>query len=43
MRNRTVKVCGRDVEISVHQKTKTIWIATGSYLDKPYEGKAPPK
>ncbi len=39
MGNRTVKVWGRDVEISVYQKTKTVWIATGSYLDKHYEVK----
>lgn len=37
MGSRTVKVWGDNVEISVHQKSKSVWIATGTYLGKPYQ------
>lgn len=39
MGDRTVKVWGENVEISVYQKSKAVWIATGSYLGKHYETK----
>lgn len=29
---RMVKVWDRDVKISVHQKSKTVWVAVGTYL-----------
>jgi hypothetical protein len=34
-----VDVRGKEVEISVHQKSKTVWVAGGEYLGKRYESK----
>lgn len=28
----TVKVHGRDIAISVHQRSKTVWVASGEYM-----------
>lgn len=33
----TVIVWGKPVEVSVYQKSKTVWIATGSYHDRHIE------
>lgn len=35
----TVTVWGTKVEITVYQKSKTVWIATGEYLGKHHEVK----
>jgi hypothetical protein len=35
----SVIVWGERVEIDVHQKSKTVWIATGEYKGKYHEGK----
>ena len=29
-----VKVWGRPVEIEIYQKSKSVWVATGSYLNE---------
>ena len=31
---RTVSVWGEDLEISVHQKSKSVWVASGSYMGR---------
>ncbi len=28
----TVRVWGREVEVEIYQKSKTVWIASGTYL-----------
>ena len=37
--HRTVKVWGRDIEITVYQKSKTVWIAVGEYMGQRFEVK----
>ena len=37
MAERTVKVHSDTVEISVYQKSKSVWIATGTYLGQHYQ------
>lgn len=39
-RSITVEVWGERVEITVYQKSKTVWIATGTYLGKHHEAKS---
>lgn len=29
----TVKVWNEEIEVHVYQKSKTVWIATGTYMD----------
>jgi hypothetical protein len=36
----TVEVWGKDYEISVYQKSKTVWIAVGEYMGQRVETKA---
>lgn len=38
-REHTVSVWGRDVMVSVHQKSKSVWIARASYLGEHIEVK----
>jgi hypothetical protein len=35
----TVEVWGKEYEISVHQKSKAVWIARGEYMGKQIETK----
>jgi hypothetical protein len=35
----TVHVHDEKIEITVHQKSKSVWIAVGDYMGKPLEGK----
>jgi hypothetical protein len=35
----TVKVWGEDVEVTVHQKSKSVWIARGDYMGEQIETK----
>lgn len=39
MPQRLVEVWGKQVEITVSQRSKSVWTATGEYLGKRYEGK----
>lgn len=36
-----VEVWGRQVTISIYQRSKSVWIATGTYLDQTIEVKRP--
>ena len=36
---RTVTVWGKPVQISIHQKSKTVWIAIGFYMGERIETK----
>jgi hypothetical protein len=38
--NKTVVVWGKEVEVSLHQSSKTVWNATGYYMDKRIDVKA---
>lgn len=35
----TVDVWGKPIEISVYQKSKSVWIAVGEYLGESFESK----
>ena len=37
--DRTVMVWGKPVQISIHQKSKTVWIAVGYYMGEHIETK----
>ena len=39
MAQRTVMVWGEPVEISVYQKSKSVWIAVGTYMGERLESK----
>ena len=39
----TVKVWNEDYEVSVHKKSKAVWIARGEYMGKPIETKGATK
>lgn len=36
----TVSVWGKDYEVSVHQRSKSVWIARGEYMGQPIEVQA---
>lgn len=38
--NYTVEVWDKPVEVSVHQRSKSVWIAVGYYMDQRIEVKA---
>lgn len=33
----TVEVWGKRIEVDVHQKSKSVWIASGEYLGKRFD------
>ncbi len=34
---RTVAVCGRLQTVTIYQKSKTVWVATGKYMGKDHQ------
>ena len=38
---RSVAVRGRLLKISVYQKSKTVWVATGKYMEEDHQSEGP--